>query len=201
MELLFGAIAGIGLLWALFWIGLFIVWIFCAENEAPGIALGLMVVGIFCLSLMTAQSIWPPLYFIANNWGALLFGAIVYLIAGTVYGFFKWDRYCAKLARNNAETLARGGWVSDANLRSPSVMENKYKFTTWTLLWPASMFWYFCCDLLLEIRDFILEQFSTVYAKIAYRHFAQFETEIERRRQKAAQSDANGGSVLRNIGT
>lgn len=200
MEVIAGAFAGLGLLWALFWIGLFIAWIVCAENESPGIALGLMVIGVFFLSLVTTQSIWTPIYFVANNIVAIVISAIVYLMVGTGYGFFKWDRYCAKLARDNAAKLANGGWVSDSSLRPPAVMENKYKFTTWTLLWPASMFWYFCCDLLLEIRDFILEQFGTVYAKIAYRHFAQFENEIERRRDKATKADANGASVLKSLG-
>lgn len=161
MEFLAALFTGVGLLWLAFWVTLFVAALVCAEWERPGIFSILVGIG-FCWAVWRAD--WEPINWVLTHKAAILAVAGVYLIAGILWSFFKWDRFCAHEAERQRALVPRPMVI-------PQAAANKRKFGTWIFLWWASVINFVLHDVAVEVRDWVLRQFGGVYASIAQRHF------------------------------
>lgn len=63
-------------------------------------------------------------------------------------------------------------WEETEYASKPTIFNYKNKAMNWIMFWPWSMLTYFCTRFLRDLRDFIIEQFSGVFAAITNRHYA-----------------------------
>jgi len=137
--------------------------------EVLGYAFIAVVVGLYFW-----QHINVPLW-MWEHLGTITTWAIVWLAIGTVWSFWKWDRFCAK-ARARYDDLVGCGEIRANDYQAlqkakPRALQSKRKFLTWIILWPQSAFWYVFSDLIHDLVDIILRQLAGVYDRIANRHF------------------------------
>ena len=163
-----------------FMILVFLIAIFaCTETDSPGFGILAFLAFLFTFIYFETGIVVTPYMaakWVANNFLTLLSYGAVYLIIGTVWSFFKFDRYAANQRKKYDELRAERISSNSKPLPKkedyqPEVMKSKYKFFNWIVLWWASMIWYVISDLVQDFVNFILRNFGQVYDKIAARHF------------------------------
>jgi hypothetical protein len=171
------------LLWWAIIFCFFAVAVFATEYESATLLLmGLIVLAVgawWFTGYNLALVMWA-------NKMAILFWSACYLAIGVSWSFFKYNLFARDRRREYDEYVLSYAKYSDKEREyksipkvsdfEPVAMQNKRKFYNWIVLWWASMFWYFCSELIKEIVDFCVRHLSTVYDKIARRHFADLHT-------------------------
>jgi hypothetical protein len=176
-----------------FWLAVLVFCTIADSIESPefrflAIAAGIGI-GITCWITHT-----NPLTWVSEHPVLLITYSVGYLVLGTFWSMFKWDRFAAKRAVEFQEALKEyneeyAAWVkTKENPKStmngltkittkypephkptrekfqPQVLQNKRKFSAWIIVWA---------DLAIAIRDQILKTFGKLYERIATRHFKE----------------------------
>jgi hypothetical protein len=104
-----------------------------------------------------------------------------YFMVGVLWSLWKWDCFCAEQAKAYKQALIRWLDIPEQDRKEnykptidkfvPIALENKTRITYWIVFWWASMIAYVIDDILREFCEWVIKKFSTVYAKIAARHF------------------------------
>lgn len=158
----------------------------CAATENLGVAILLVIGALVGAWWFHGFNVFLWIY---ANPGLFLTGIAVYFVAGILWSFFKWDLYCSEQAARAKEEIKniRSSLVDSANpfhidpkqaerriktLSEPPVaMENKYRFTTWIVLWWASILAFVFDDFFDWLIKNFLTLFGRVYQSIANRHY------------------------------
>lgn len=161
---------------------------FLVENDKPlfaTICLALVVTGLEFFGFRVISTI-------ANNPLGLIGLAAVYVIAGIVYGGFRWFRYAASILTKYASV--RDEWKSTFNAgrepanekereklldyarreinlgrgRSlpPKVTEHKSALVTWMAYWPLSLTWMLIDDLIFGLWRTLTRLYEYIYAQL-----------------------------------
>lgn len=90
----------------------------------------------------------------------LIAGAVLYLIFGVIWSFYKWFDFVIEAKRTRSK-----------DEKPPLAARNKQRITTWMALWPFSLMWWI---LTWPRRAFIwlYERISTVFDRISERIWA-----------------------------
>ncbi len=163
---LIGMVAAIGIVGWLVLLGLFVVSVAISEYERVEFVFFVAVALSIFLYFWNGTNV--PLILWKNAGSGFTF-TITWLVIGTVWSFWKWDRFCAK-ARATYDTRVGSSKLTWEDY-IPRAMANKRKFVNWIILWPQSIFWYVFSDLISDLIDIILRQLGHVYDAIARRHF------------------------------
>jgi len=163
--------AFLGTLGLFFWgivLALFILAIICSEQETPEIA---ALVWVLFLGGCWYYGKLDFHYLLSHAYVIIIY-AVLYVVAGIIWSFFKWDRFCAK-ERVRFEEDKKKYRTVDILIENylPLALNNKHKFFTWIILWWASAFWYIFSDLIQDVVDFVVRKFARIYDMIAKRHF------------------------------
>lgn len=161
---------------------------FLVENDKPlfaTICLTLVVVALEFFGFRVISTI-------ANNPLGLIGLAAVYIIAGIVYGGFRWFRYAASILDKYGKV--RDQWKADynggkepttekqkADLRSwannriemgrgrslpPKVTEHKSALVTWMAYWPLSLTWMLIDDLIFGLWRTLTRLYEYIYSQL-----------------------------------
>lgn len=177
-----GFIAGLvaaAFFWPAFALAFVVFAMCCAEWETPGFWVFVFAGAMTVIWFGTGLN--PFAWVLANPFTTAGLAA-AYIAVGIFWSFFKWDRYCALEAQRIREKITQYNDLVKKNpdraedygapeVEVPTALENKYKFTTWIVLWWGSLAWFILSDSIIWIRDTVLEQLGGFYAAIANRRF------------------------------
>jgi hypothetical protein len=173
MDFTFGLFAGIA-----FWPALIILlWLIattvCVVNEAPGIALILLVAVTAVLYFMNGFN--PFLYVYEHPFRVIMY-AVVYVGIGIAYSAFRWDWHVARW-RDEYDAIPKDRTDDrrSAYRSLPTAARSKYRIITWMAYWPWSAFWWACADFLKEMFSRIYARLSFMYVRIAERRLTGIE--------------------------
>jgi hypothetical protein len=149
--------------------------------EWDNVAAGLMSLFIVSLIVWFKLDI-NPLQWAMEHWLTVIYYTAGYVVAGAVYSILKWiwvvnhSGEKIKTAYENFRTMASKG----PNSKPPTIEDfkhsdynplrasrNKSKIMIWLVWWPASLFWTFAHDFLVEIWNHVYNLFVNLYDKIA----------------------------------
>lgn len=116
----------------------------------------LCVLGYFLLSV----GFMPMINWLSANLSLVIGSVFLYIITGIGWSFFKWDRYCADLAKYSNRRTAKPEWFN-----------NKVKLITWSVYWPFSVVNYAFGRLINDMYEWFINRLGNIYSKIADRHF------------------------------
>lgn len=164
---------------------------YCVHVREALVGLIGFVIFILITSTIGDFALWS--YIVEEPW-RLLGVVSLFVGAGVIWSFFKWDRWRSALAARVTEQIAvadkdiieyegsehKEDWGTNPRNERKSIVSsyesnklarnNKSMICTWILYWPCSVVWTFLQDIILEGIENLFELLKGVYDKIGERH-------------------------------
>ncbi len=152
-----------------------------AACEWDSIVAGLAALVIASVVIWLKLDINPITWAFAN-WLTVIYFAAGYVAAGATYSVLKWiwvvnhssalikanfEEFSKRAGRGPNSTPASVEDFKKSDYNTLRASRNKTKIMVWLVWWPASLFWTFTHDFLVEVWNHVYNLFANLYDRIA----------------------------------
>jgi hypothetical protein len=103
-----------------------------------------------------------------------LTGALVFIVIGILWSFFKWLKYVKVCYKMYLREVARSG-SANISFYTPQAFQNKAQISSWIIFWPFSIIRYAFVSLLSDVMNALINRLSVVFNRITKSQFKEVD--------------------------